>query len=553
MIHFAVALLTAAPALAQYPPPAGSLRTDDAGFAPPAQAARRLGSAAFRPPNGPGEVALAPDGATFFEVNWDPYRWLAARDARTGRVLWRNAEFHPRQQLSCPHAAGGRLRLLERTNGVYRLVWLDAATGNVVGRSEPPTLPPPRHDTRTLSAGPSDRWLLVTDYRTTYDEHNLEETETFQTVVDRTGERRPLDLGACGVVFSADGSAVTAVRREAGKEVSRSWDLTTGKPLANAPKPYAPPRLPAPDPPGVVRALHFSPDGRLHALFGDRVLVFDPATGRELSRGVPLAATTLARFSADGTKIVALVPNKSVQPPWGNTVVRVCDASTGRALAETPAHPHRVTGFALSPDGAKLYTAFGTRSGGVGTVREWDARTARLAAEWADDTDDYPGGGAVVSPDGRTLAYNDADFLQSGLDMLTRLTVWDLAAKGKPRKFAAPGGYPAAFAFTPDGRRLVSLKDHQLHVWDVASGELRRVIKSPAKEILNKLAVTPDGRFAVTAGTDRLVRVFDLESGKVAKEFAGHEGWIEAVAVSPDGKWLASASPEAPVYLWPLK
>ena len=89
-------------------------------------------------------------------------------------------------------------------------------------------------------------------------------------------------------------------------------------------------------------------------------------------------------------------------------------------------------------------------------------------------------------------------------------------------------------------------------MWDVARGVATGEFKSADKAFQNRLAITPDGALAVTASNDSRLRVYDLKTGAV-KQLVGHEGWIDSVAVSPDGKWLASSSAEAPIFVWQLR
>ena len=56
------------------------------------------------------------------------------------------------------------------------------------------------------------------------------------------------------------------------------------------------------------------------------------------------------------------------------------------------------------------------------------------------------------------------------------------------------------------------------------------------------MAVTPDGRRAVSASEDRTLRLWDLESGQTLRTLEGHTDWVNAVAVTPDGRRAVSAS-----------
>ncbi|MEV0192232.1 NB-ARC domain-containing protein [Kitasatospora purpeofusca] len=64
------------------------------------------------------------------------------------------------------------------------------------------------------------------------------------------------------------------------------------------------------------------------------------------------------------------------------------------------------------------------------------------------------------------------------------------------------------------------------------------------------VAISPDGTWLATAGEDRSVRLWDRATGAETAVLAGHTDWVNAVAISPDGTWLATAGDDGIVRLW---
>ena len=56
------------------------------------------------------------------------------------------------------------------------------------------------------------------------------------------------------------------------------------------------------------------------------------------------------------------------------------------------------------------------------------------------------------------------------------------------------------------------------------------------------VALTPDGRQALTASEDFTARVWDIMSGTCERVLEGHTGWLVGVAISPDGSHAVTAS-----------
>ena len=93
-----------------------------------------------------------------------------------------------------------------------------------------------------------------------------------------------------------------------------------------------------------------------------------------------------------------------------------------------------------------------------------------------------------------------------------------------------------------DGRRAVSAsgrrdslrKDSTLKVWDLEAGRELRTLAGHS-HCVNSVAVSADGRRAVSASADTTLKVWDLETGRELRTLAGHSSWVYGVAVSADG------------------
>lgn len=102
-----------------------------------------------------------------------------------------------------------------------------------------------------------------------------------------------------------------------------------------------------------------------------------------------------------------------------------------------------------------------------------------------------------------------------------------------------------ALAVSKDGRTLVSAGDYTLRVWDVASRKLLRQIlghrRSPDDlyaSSISAMALSPDGRWAVSVKAHSRIEVFDVNTGNLLSAFERAD-YIFSVAFSPDGRWLA--------------
>jgi WD40 repeat protein len=114
-------------------------------------------------------------------------------------------------------------------------------------------------------------------------------------------------------------------------------------------------------------------------------------------------------------------------------------------------------------------------------------------------------------------------------------------------------------ALTPDGKTAVSVAiDKEGIVWDVESGRLRhRLIGSP--DCLYAVAVAPNGKRAFTGGQDYVnrkdfaIRVWDLDTGKQVDLLKGHTWLIHRIVTTSDGRSILSSSWDHTLRRWNLE
>ena len=88
-----------------------------------------------------------------------------------------------------------------------------------------------------------------------------------------------------------------------------------------------------------------------------------------------------------------------------------------------------------------------------------------------------------------------------------------------------------------------------------AAGEDRALLSGHEGPV-DAVAVSGDGRWLVTGSWDQTARLWDLtakEPEKTARVLRGHAGPVFAVGFSGDGRWLVTGSGDKTVRLWPLK
>ncbi|MHC1767246.1 MAG: WD40 repeat domain-containing protein [Verrucomicrobiia bacterium] len=92
---------------------------------------------------------------------------------------------------------------------------------------------------------------------------------------------------------------------------------------------------------------------------------------------------------------------------------------------------------------------------------------------------------------------------------------------------------------------------HQLALWNPDTGERVRDLIGH-QEWVADLAVSPDGRWLASASADQTVRLWDTQTWDAATVLRGHEDEVYSLAFSADGQRLISGDKDGSVRLWPV-
>ncbi|RMF43829.1 MAG: hypothetical protein D6753_04135 [Planctomycetota bacterium] len=140
------------------------------------------------------------------------------------------------------------------------------------------------------------------------------------------------------------------------------------------------------------------------------------------------------------------------------------------------------------------------------------------------------------------------------LGRLGRIDLYDWTTDQAVNLLQGLDGEVTAMASSPDGSHLAAAVSipglAATSLWiDVAQ---RRIVQSfPGHtDAVYAMAVSPDGKTLATGGYDRRIFVWDISTGQLRHELTGHNGAIYDLDFHPSGIALASASADQTIKIW---
>lgn len=227
-------------------------------------------------------------------------------------------------------------------------------------------------------------------------------------------------------------------------------------------------------------------------------------------------------WSPDGTSIATVAQDGTAQ---------VWSADTGKHLLSynsriTPAQSNdNAQAVRWSHDNKQLVIGFSD-----GTAQRIDAMSGKQILSYGNASTEIHG--VAWSPDGHYLALACDD---------GTVQVYEVASGKMLTRFTRHLNSVATVAWSHDGKFIASgSEDTTVQVWSATTGQALLTFKEHTREV-SSIAWSGDDRYIASCSWDNTVQIWDSHSGRTVLSYTKHKGgWLNAVAWSPNGKYIAS-------------
>lgn len=324
----------------------------------------------------------------------------------------------------------------------------------------------------------------------------------------------------------------------------------------------------------------------------DRVVIWDADNGKSIREFQAKDVYSSPTVSADGKWLFAYCSSAKGVKLW--------DLATGKPVRGFPVNHNYRHAVSVSQDGKWLFATDDAADGGNVSARMWNVATGKLVRVFAGMLESV--NSVSLSDDGKRLVTASGNEFAHGP---RAAQMWDLVAGKQVRIFKGHEGTVTSVVISRDGKRIASGgADDFVRFWDADTGkELQTFLgksgtvtavtlshdgkwlaagtggtgvytSDPERNFgtrafslktgtkaglfeqtagVRAVTVSHDGNWLVTAGWNKKLLLWEMNTGKVLREFKGHENVVAAVGLSMNGKWLVSAGFDGTAKLWEVQ
>jgi eukaryotic-like serine/threonine-protein kinase len=432
-------------------------------------------------------------------LTFNPKGGVVLTGSRDGAIrLWSTATaspigepmIHQSEVSSVEFSADGRV-VVTNVNGSPPRLW-DAPSGRPIAN-------PIDHETAGYGVrlSPDGKTMLI------WDRYGTGRLWNFATGLPAGPPMAHEDM-IVSAAFSPDGKTVVTGWPDLSAQL---WNVVDGRPIG------PPLEREGIRSPGTITHVSFSPDGSTFLVYGlgeDKVRLGDPATG------LPIGKPLEHRGAGEGLSVAFSQDGKTIATSGDDSTTRLWDAASGLPIGQPMALQGEVVAVVATPEGTAVLTV-----------------TNELARLWT---------GVIGLPVGQPLDLLDrAERVWFSRDGKTLRTTGSHVSSNRLWDATTGLAVREPLGHDPKGGGMFNFEDD-----NVAAGDMNRnrttPLWNPPQTQVWSAAISPDGKTVLVGSADGTARLWDAATRQPIGPALQHQGRVEHVAFSPDGRTLATAS-----------
>uniref|UniRef100_A0A8C2ITY7 Cilia- and flagella-associated protein 52 n=1 Tax=Cyprinus carpio TaxID=7962 RepID=A0A8C2ITY7_CYPCA len=259
------------------------------------------------------------------------------------------------------------------------------------------------------------------------------------------------------------------------------------------------------------------------------IRVWHTESSKELLRiMVPNITCNALGFMQDG---------RSIFSAWNDGKIRVFTPESGKLkLIIHNAHSMGVTAIAATNDCKRIVSG-----GGEGQVRVWEIfkdsyRLIEIMKEHK----------ATVNC--IKIKSNDKECVTASSD--GACIIWDLVRFVRNQMVLSNTLFNVVCYHPEEFQIITSGTDRKIGYWEVYDGSAIRELEGSLSGAINGMHISEDGKYFVTGGDDKLLKLWHYSDGEVTHVGVGHSGSITNVRICPNSRCIVSTSADGAILRW---
>lgn len=199
---------------------------------------------------------------------------------------------------------------------------------------------------------------------------------------------------------------------------------------------------------------------------------------------------------------------------------------------------------AFSPNGK--YVLVGDTDG---PARLWNIEENKVVYTWQNNEEIGTTTLVGFSADSKVAATVEQDVI----------VLWEVANGEPMMRLSFPVNIKALALSQHGDYLLLALHDRTAVYFDVIENRVLQIfehdgetVSSPINQLINAVAISPSGKYALTGGDDRTARLWRLETGEQLRSWE-HENHVNIVAFLPKGGFAITGAGNGQTHLWNIK